>query len=131
MSHVINFLLNRFACVNNHEICQRCRPYYYSCPTCLSPLTEINSSNQTCHYNPGYPMPPNPIPAPRHPTNLPYPPSAPSFEDFRAEERRSDHGYPSGMPVPCRDADLVTCPYSSKGCKVKFPEHLREMHSSR
>ncbi|XP_076249341.1 uncharacterized protein LOC143188784 [Calliopsis andreniformis] len=116
-------LAPRYNCNNGHTICYRCKPYYYACPTCQSPLELVMPASNA---GPSY------IPPPTH--FLPHPPSsfggsnasAPSLEeDFLNNER---HWFPS---TPSEDQELKSCSYTYLGCWVKVPEHLVELHESR
>lgn len=116
-------LAPRYTCDNSHAICYRCKPYYYTCPICQSPL---NIETMVSHGGSSY------TPPPAHfVPHLPYPlhsgehvPSAP-LEDFLEHERNT---YP---PVPTEYQDLKSCSYADLGCWVKIPVHLTDLHESR
>ncbi|XP_003427699.1 uncharacterized protein LOC100678053 [Nasonia vitripennis] len=117
----------RFTCINNHVICHRCRPYYYSCPQCLQPLSELPPES-AAPYDP--PPPTHMMPHPPH-MPQPYPPSAPQLHDFHEHERRQHlHGWQPPSP-PREDQELLDCPYAHLGCTAKFVPLLRDMHVSR
>lgn len=111
---------DRFSCAGNHVICHRCRPYYYSCPQCLQPLSELPALQFPRPYEP--PPPTHFMP---HPT-APYPPSAPNVQEL-------EQVHPSWQsPSPPRpDQELIACPYAHLGCSAKFVPPLRAMHISR
>ena len=124
-------LTPKFSCVNNHILCHRCKPYYFACPKCHSP---INIEIAPPEINPYKPPPavhfmPHPMPQPHadYPTHMPMPmPTAPMGEDFHEQERQSWN-----PPTPSEDQELIPCAYTRFGCWVKFPEHLRDIHESR
>ena len=133
MNYNIFLKIHRFTCQNNHELCQRCKPYYFTCPTCRTVLTEVSSTNNN-YVNPG---------------GYPAMPSAPNYNDFYSNERQMPWPMPAPLapsmpmpapmvpsmpmprPMPTEDQVIYPCPYASYGCWVKFPEHLREVHVSR
>ncbi|XP_071637569.1 uncharacterized protein [Temnothorax longispinosus] len=115
-------LTPRYSCVNGHNVCHRCKPYYYSCLTCSAPLdVEIlppqMSTPQPVHLMP-HPMPPR--------SYDDHSPSAPPINDFLSHERR-----PWQPPMPSQNQQLELCSYSYLGCWIKIPEHLRVLHESR
>ncbi|XP_053996061.1 uncharacterized protein LOC128885789 [Hylaeus anthracinus] len=115
-------LAPRYTCENQHTICYRCKPYYYSCPTCLSPFSvEMPASHVSASY---VPPPTHYLPHPFPPKFHDYNPSAPS-DDFLGQERTR---YP---PTPHEDQEPRSCSYTDLGCWVKVPEHLADLHESR
>lgn len=117
-------LAARYTCSNGHTICYRCKPYYYACPSCQSPLEmELPSPRAV----PSYPMPmpshfmPHPLPPKFHEHHHP---SAPNM-DFHDHERNQ---YPS---PPSADQELISCSYENLGCWVKIPIYLIDLHESR
>lgn len=117
-------LAPRYNCTNGHTICYRCKPYYYGCPTCQSPLEiEVPGTNTGASY---VPPPTHYLPHPM-PSNFGDPnPSAPSMEqDFLDHERNWL------QPSPSEDQELKSCSYSHLGCWVRVPEHLVLLHESR
>ncbi|KAL0111979.1 hypothetical protein PUN28_013304 [Cardiocondyla obscurior] len=115
-------LTPRYSCVNGHTVCHRCKPYYYSCPTCTSPLdVEIlppqMDGPQPLHLMP-HPMPPR--------TFDDHNPSAPAMNAFLSHEKSA-----WVPPVPSENQHLESCSYAHQGCWVKVPEHLRAIHESR
>ncbi|XP_015436795.1 PREDICTED: uncharacterized protein LOC107192113 [Dufourea novaeangliae] len=114
----------RYTCTNGHTICYRCKPYYYACPTCTSPLDmEMPSAHAGSSYSP--PPPTHFLPHLLPPKFHEQYPSAPVMEDFLNHER---NWYP---PAPSDDQELKSCSYAHLGCWVKVPEHLIDLHVSR
>ena len=128
-------LTPKFACVNDHILCHRCKPYYYSCPKCHSPIdVEIKPPEMSLCNRPS-PVCVMPQPNTHLPSNMPMPmpmpmatptPCAPR-EDFHIHERQS--ACPPSAPT--ENPQLYPCSYTQSGCWVKFPEHLRQAHESR
>lgn len=117
-------LTPRYSCINGHTVCHRCKPYYYSCPTCTSPLdVQILSPPQTDAPQPVYLMPHSMPPPVR---SYDRSPSAPPMNDFLNHERRAWES-----PAPSENQHLESCSYSHLGCWVKVPDHLRVLHESR
>ncbi|XP_066590991.1 uncharacterized protein [Prorops nasuta] len=116
-------LAPKYVCDNGHMMCYRCKPYYFSCPTCFSPM---ELQHPPGHVDSPH-MPPQthytPLPMPR--TQFQHNPSAPPMNDFINKERSS---YPY---EPSPDQDLISCSYQSSGCWVKVPKHLQQLHESR
>lgn len=114
-------LTPRYSCTNGHNMCHRCKPYYYACPTCEMPLEMLLPQMNVP--SSAYPMPPQPLP--RH--HVDYSPSAPSITgDFLEQEKRTWEPL-----TPSADQELKSCSYSHLGCWVKVPEHLQVLHESR
>ncbi|XP_014486726.1 PREDICTED: uncharacterized protein LOC106750718 [Dinoponera quadriceps] len=111
-------LTPRYSCVNGHTMCHRCKPYYYACPTCRTPMdVEI--------LPPSLDAPPHLMPQPM-PRRVDYSPSAPSLtRDFLEHERTRV------WEPPTPDQQLRSCAYSHLGCWVKMPKHLQVLHESR
>ncbi|XP_076748605.1 uncharacterized protein LOC143422091 [Xylocopa sonorina] len=114
-------LAPRYTCTNHHTICYRCKPYYYDCPTCHSPLEMEMAPGHTSHL----PPPASHFLPHSLPPRFQGDPTAPSINDFHEHER---HMYP---PPPTEDQELKTCRYSYLGCWVKVPEYLVDLHESR
>lgn len=116
-------LTPRYTCCNGHTVCQRCRPYYYGCPTCHSPLDIEVQPPQVA---------PSHLPPPTHFMPHPLPPkyrqqpTAPPVDDFLENERRA-----WSVPAPSEDQELRACSYSDLGCWIKVPEYLQDLHESR
>ncbi|KAK0181222.1 hypothetical protein PV327_003524 [Microctonus hyperodae] len=110
----------KYTCTNGHEVCHRCKPYYYACPTCQSPLnTEILPTEVgQYHMPPSIHYMPHPYP--------PYPPSSVPSAPFIDNERQC-----WSPPTPTEDQILYPCQYSAFGCYAKIPQHIRELHESR
>lgn len=115
-------LAPRYSCDNGHTLCHRCKPYYYACPTCRSPL-ELIPPPQAAPYEPPPPthFMPHPLPPQYHSQ-----PSAPTMDDFLHHERGTWH-----PPSPSEDQELSSCSYAHLGCWVKIPEYLKDLHESR
>ncbi|XP_012529667.2 uncharacterized protein LOC105832894 [Monomorium pharaonis] len=113
-------LTPRYSCTNGHTVCYRCKPYYYSCPTCTAPLDVQILPPQP---SPMVQLPPCPMLRRGHDDHNP---SAPPVDDFLNHERRAWQ-----PPVPPENQPLESCSYSHLGCWVKIPEHLRVLHESR
>lgn len=134
----------KYSCENNHTVCHRCKPYYYSFPTCRYPLNiEIPPPEV-----PEYHMPPS-----IHLMPHPYPPYPPTWVDFLTLKTSicswriftsflSFQGRPEctifglrktplGSTVSTEDQELHACQFSHLGCCVHFPEHLRPIHEVR
>lgn len=122
-------LTTKFSCVNNHVLCYRCKPYYFACPKCRSPINVQIAPREVNSFNPTATPPVHLMPRTPYPTQMPITmpmPSAPSEVDFHFHERQNWQPEP-----PTEHQELLPCSYSHMGCWVKFPEHLREIHESR
>ncbi|XP_057318307.1 uncharacterized protein LOC130663180 [Microplitis mediator] len=112
---------SKYSCMNGHIVCHRCKPYYFSCPTCRSSLSVEAPSQE---FNHEFHMPPAihymPHPYPVYPPNSM--PSAPFIDNERLQW---------GPPSPTEDQQLLPCQYSYLGCYANIPEHLRDLHESR
>ncbi|XP_017890411.1 TNF receptor-associated factor family protein DDB_G0290883-like [Ceratina calcarata] len=113
-------LAPRYVCINQHTICHRCKPYYYNCPSCHSPLEMQMPSPNTSY------VPPPPIHFLPHslPTKF-HGPTAPPMDEFQAHER----GW--RPPTPTENQELRACRYAHLGCWVKVPIRLADLHESR
>lgn len=113
----------RFSCANEHVICYRCKPFYYSCPICHSPLSTEVPPLRT--------RPPHEHQPSTNPYHMPQPipdynPSAPPhFHEHQT------HQHPWGPSTPADNQELLPCRYSNSGCRVKVPEYLRNLHETR
>lgn len=115
-------LAPRYTCTNQHTICYRCKPYYYDCPTCHSPLDmEMSSAHSSSSPPPASHFLPHPL-RPKFRLNQP---TAPAADDFQKHER---DWYP---PPPAEDQELKECMYAHLGCWVKVPIYLADLHESR
>ncbi|CAK9825267.1 hypothetical protein ANTRET_LOCUS3314 [Anthophora retusa] len=117
-------LTPRYTCTNEHTICYRCKPYYYNCPTCSSPLEMEMPSTLAKPFHP--PVPTHFMPHPLPPKFHEHYPTAPSVADFFEHER-----YQWQPPSPSEDQELRTCRYTHLGCWVKVPIYLVDLHESR
>lgn len=115
-------LTPRYSCINGHTMCHRCKPYYYGCPTCASPLDVQILPPQMDAPQSVHSMP-HPMPPPIH--SYDHNPSAPPMNDFLNHERKA------WEPPASENQHLESCSYSHLGCWVKVPEHLRVLHESR
>ncbi|XP_016912992.2 uncharacterized protein LOC107998304 [Apis cerana] len=115
-------LAPRYTCANQHTICYRCKPYYYNCPTCHSPLdmemppanTSSSSLPQPTHFLP------HPLPSKFHDQH-----PVPSRSDFLEHEKNWF------SPSPLENQELKPCMYTHLGCWVKVPIYLVDLHESR
>ncbi|XP_044016663.1 uncharacterized protein LOC122858054 isoform X2 [Aphidius gifuensis] len=110
----------KYSCINRHTMCHRCKPYYYSCPTCQSPLELIMVNHQGHNYHPPPAIHFMPHPYPLYPPN--YEPSAPFIDQEKVNW---------SPPAPHEDQEIHPCQYAYLGCRAKIPEHLIELHRSR
>lgn len=102
-------LAPRYTCENQHTICYRCKPYYYNCPTCHSPLDmEMPPANTSSS---SLPLPthflPHPLPCKTHDQH----PTAPSTSDFFLEREKNWFS-----PSPAEGQELKPCMYTHLGC---------------
>lgn len=122
-------LTPRYSCCNGHTICYRCKPYFYDCPTCRSPMNVVTPTTEggSFHVPPPTHFLPHPVVPPLvHP---PYPTAPPMQND---DQTFLDHEKLQwGPPTSPQNCQLFPCAYAHLGCWVKVPVYLRTLHESR
>ncbi|XP_017761674.1 PREDICTED: uncharacterized protein LOC108551852 [Eufriesea mexicana] len=111
----------KYTCSNEHTICYRCKPYYYSCPICQS---SFDTSIPAAHGASSFPMPTDFVPHSLPPRFYSHHPTAPPICEFMEREGNRMPPHPPGHQ------ELKTCAYRDFGCWVKLPIYL-DLHESR